>query len=85
MIPLRCVMFDNDRVQVGEVKFARSVPRRGEGITHEALATGEPMRRYRVHDIDRGYVQATPKSTVYKESTVTVYLIDANDPRRDPL
>jgi hypothetical protein len=83
VLPLRFVMFDDDQVQVGEVKMARDVPRVGEGMTFESVATGEPMRRFRVHDVDRGYVQTTPRQATYKESTVVVYLIDANDPRRD--
>jgi len=84
VIPLRFVLFD-DQTQVGEVKLARFVPSKGDGITHESVKSGEPMRRYRVIDVDRGYVQSNPGGGVYKESTVVVYLIDANDPRRDDL
>jgi hypothetical protein len=82
VLPLSFRMFD-DESPVGEVKLAREAPRIGEGITLEPLATGDQPRRFRVHDIDRGYVQATPKSPAHKESTVVVYLIDANDPRRE--
>lgn len=82
MTPLQFVRFDDD-TPLGGVQFARSVPHIGEGITLEAVATGDPLRRYRVEDIDRGYIQTGPKSIVYRESTVTVYVIDADDPRRE--
>lgn len=82
MTPLRFVMLD-DGTQVGEVAFARSVPRIGEGITLEPGRQGEDPRRFRVDDIDRGYIQAGAKTSTYKDSTVTVYLIDVNDPRRE--
>lgn len=82
MLPLQFVRFD-DGTPVGDVKLARDIPRIGEGITLEAVASGEQSRRFRVEDVDRGYIQTTPKSSTHKESTVTVYLIDANDPRRE--
>lgn len=82
MIPLQFARFD-DGSMLGAVQFARTVPRVGEGITLEPVATGESPRRYRVEDVDRGYVQSGPKQPTYKESTVTIYVIDANDPRRE--
>lgn len=82
MLPLQFVRFD-DGTPLGDVKLAREIPRIGEGITLEAVATGEHSRRYRVEDVDRGYIQTSPKTTAHKESTVTVYLIDVNDPRRE--
>jgi hypothetical protein len=80
--PIQFALFD-DRTNVGEVKHARSVPAIGEGITLEPVKTGERPRRFRVHDVDRGYVQTGPGSPIYRDSTVIVYLIDADDPRRD--
>lgn len=84
MIPMQFARFD-DNTPLGGVQFARQVPRIGDGITLEPVATGETARRYRVEDVDRGYVQTGPKTATYKESTVTVYLIDVDDPRRDAL
>lgn len=83
MLPVQFSL--EDGTPVGDVKFAREAPRIGEGITLEAVATGVAARRFRVVDVDRGYIQTTPKSSTYKDSTVTVYLIDADDPRRDKL
>jgi hypothetical protein len=82
VIPLQFALFD-DRTTLGEVKLARSVPAIGEGITLEPVKTGEHPRRFRVHDVDRGYVQTGPRAATFRESTVLVYLIDADDPRRD--
>lgn len=82
MTPLQFVTLDG--TPLCDVKFARSVPSIGEGITLEPVATGDKPRQYRVDDVDRGFVQASPKSSTYKESTVVVYLIDHDDPRREP-
>jgi hypothetical protein len=79
MIPLQFYLDDDP---IGDVKLARSVPSIGEGMTLEFIDR-VPTARYRVVDVDRGYVQANPRSTTFKESTVAVYLIGADDPRRE--
>lgn len=82
MIPMQFYLED-DTTPLGEVKLARRVPCIGEGVTLEPLATGGRPRRFRVVEVDNGYVQSTPKSAVYKDGGVAVYLIDADDPRRE--
>jgi hypothetical protein len=81
MIPVQFYLDDDP---YGDVKLARSIPGIGEGITLEYIDRKE-TGRFRVVDVDRGYVQANPRSTTFKESTVAVYLIDHNDPRREGL
>jgi hypothetical protein len=73
----------DDGTPLGDVKLSRREYTIGEGVTLEPLGTGEAPRRYRVVDVDHGLIQTTPKSTTYKDSTTTVYLIEADDPRRE--
>lgn len=76
------IQFYLDDEPLAGVAFTRAVPGIGEGITLEYIDR-RPPSRYRVVDVDRGYVQAGPKGSAFKESTIAVYLIDSNDPRRE--
>ncbi len=77
------IMFYLDDEPIGEVDIARRVPAIGEGITLDHAATGRPPGRYRVVDVDSGFVQSGSRGSKYRPSTVAVYLIAHDDPRRE--
>ena len=71
---------DDDPLHVATM--CRYVPAIGAGITFEHPTRKAPPTRYRVVDVDHGYVERGTGAGEYKESTVAVYLIGADDPRR---
>lgn len=76
---------DDDRVANPETALARTtisrkVPHIGEGITL-VVRDGTTPRRFRVVDVDHAYTAQNHEVT-FKDSTVSVFIVDANDPRR---
>ena len=77
---------DDDKNPLPETALARSrtsrkVPGIGEGVTFVTRDGAGAPSRYRVVDVDHAYT-AQHQATNFTESTVAVYLIDHDDPRR---
>lgn len=69
----------NPEDAIAVTRTARKVPDIGHGVT---LVTRDgTLRRYRVVDVDHGYTAQHAHNT-FTESTVAVYVMDADDPRR---
>lgn len=67
---------------IAVARTSRKVPGIGEAVTLVARDGQSNPRRYRVVDVDHGYVAQHPTGTNFNESTVAVYVMDADDPRR---